>query len=490
MASVKIFQRQKANTVTLKQVTNTQFTKGELMAETELEAYSTSVNKHVRKLSELLSANDVEAADTYFDGLDSSLLTAVLSRLPAEQRQLLITQTDKAHGAHYLHELPDVQTASTVEKLPPQVAASLLKELPKSEQADIVGDLTPEKQELILSEMPPENAEVVRDLVKYADDEAGGLMIVRYVAVNENETVNQIIGKLQANAEKYSDFAVQYIYVVDSDGRLQGVLPLRSLVLASPESKASQLMIADTLTVNAHAKLLELHEFFDEHRFVGIPVVDDDRRLLGVLRRGDLEEAISNKYAQDYLKTQGIVNEELRTMPLAVRSRRRLAWLSINIFLNLIAASVVAAYQETLAQVIALAVFLPIISDMSGCSGNQAVAVSMRELSLGLVGPKEVFRVWMKEVSVGLINGFCLGIFVALLATVWQGNAWLGLVVGIAMMVNTVIAVSIGGTLPLVMKRFNLDPALASGPILTTVTDMCGFFIVLGSATLILDRLI
>ena len=199
---------------------------------------------------------------------------------------------------------------------------------------------------------------------------------------------------------------------------------------------------------------------------------------------------MAEHYADDYLKTQGIIDEELRTMPLFKRSRRRLAWLSINVVLNLFAAGVIAFYQETLAQVIALAVFLPIISDMSGCSGNQAVAVSMRELSLGLVNAKEVMRVWLKEVGVGLINGLALGLFIAVLAWLWKGNPWLGIVVGFAMMLNTIIAVSLGGTLPLIMRRFGLDPALASGPILTTVTDMCGFFLVLSCASMLLERLI
>jgi len=177
-------------------------------------------------------------------------------------------------------------------------------------------------------------------------------------------------------------------------------------------------------------------------------------------------------------------------MPVGIRSRRRLSWLSINILLNILAASVIAFYQETLTQVIALAVFLPIISDMSGCSGNQAVAVSMRELSLGLVDPKEVIRVWLKEVSVGLINGLALGFLIAMVAFLWKGNPWLGAVVGIAMMLNTIIAVSLGGTLPLIMRRFKLDPALASGPILTTVTDMCGFFLVLSLASMWLKWLV
>ena len=177
-------------------------------------------------------------------------------------------------------------------------------------------------------------------------------------------------------------------------------------------------------------------------------------------------------------------------MPLWHRASRRLSWLSVNIVLNIIAASVIAFYQETLASVIALAVFLPIISDMSGCSGNQAVAVSMRELSLGLVRPTELIRVWLKELSAGVINGGVLGLLVAIVAVLWKGNPYLGVVVGVSLFANTVIAVSIGGTVPLILKRFGFDPAVASGPLLTTVTDMCGFFLVLGLATLMLPLLL
>jgi magnesium transporter len=139
--------------------------------------------------------------------------------------------------------------------------------------------------------------------------------------------------------------------------------------------------------------------------------------------------------------------------------------------------------------VIALAVFLPIVSDMSGCSGNQAVAVSMRELSLGIVKPYEAGRVWLQEISVGLMNGLVLGCLIATAAWLWKGNVYLGLVVGVALAVNTMIAVSLGGTVPLLLKRVKVDPAVASGPILTTVTDMCGFFLVLGLATQMLPQL-
>ncbi|MEH6458043.1 MAG: magnesium transporter, partial [Cocleimonas sp.] len=163
---------------------------------------------------------------------------------------------------------------------------------------------------------------------------------------------------------------------------------------------------------------------------------------------------------------------------------------SSNIVLNIIAASVIASYESTLTAVIAIAIFLPMVSDMSGCSGNQAVGVSMRELSLGLTRPTDIFHVLRKELGVGIINGFILGILIGLVVWFWKDNGYLGIVIGLALSLNTLIAVSIGGTVPLILKHFGIDPAVASGPLLTTVTDMAGFFLVLSLATLFMPQLI
>jgi magnesium transporter len=299
-----------------------------------------------------------------------------------------------------------------------------------------------------------------------------------------------VLDDLRANAERYSDYEVQYAYVVDAHGVLKGVLRLRDLVLARPERLAAEITIRDPHAVAVDTSLDELWDFFEDHRFLGVPVVDAAGCLLGVVRRSVVLEALGDRAESDRQKALGIVGgEELRSLPLTVRSRRRLAWLSVNVVLNLVAASVIAYFEDTLQAVIALAVFLPIISDMSGCSGNQAVAVSLRELSLGLVKPHEVLYVWLKEASVGLINGAALGAMLAGVAYAWKGNAWLGLVVGVALAANTLIAVSLGGLVPLILRRLRVDPAVASGPLLTTVTDLCGFALVLGLATLLLERL-
>lgn len=437
-----------------------------------------------------LESNEIASAGAFLDTLSDTQRTRVVSRVPHELKQRLVVGLDVEDAADYLHEMPDVQALRILAGIDPARAADILELLPKKEQADFVGELGRGSMDAILSEMEADDATVVRKLATYDDDEAGGIMTVKFLAVSESETVSQVIDHIRKNVEEFSDFDVQYAYVVDGKRHLKGVLRLRDLLVSLGHVDIGSIMIRDPLSVSTHTKLPELHTIFDSHSFVGIPVINHLDELVGVLRRGDVEESMSEQFQDDYQKAQGLVSEELRTMPMWTRARRRLAWLSVNILLNVVAASVIAMYQDTLEQVIALAVFLPIISDMSGCSGNQAVAVSMRELSLGLVNANEVVRVWLKEISVGLVNGFALGCLIAVVAFLWKGNPWLGGVVGLAMMLNTIVAVSLGGTLPLVMRLFKLDPALASGPILTTVTDMCGFFLVLSVASMLLDKLV
>jgi magnesium transporter len=443
------------------------------------------------QLEGFVAIDDYESIDGLIQQVAMDDRSRFISRLKPHLQQKLLERLGTEAAADFLHLLPEVQAVELLEEITPEAAAHILEWLPKDEQADLVGELDGQTANAILSEMDDtRSADIVRTLAGYEDDEAGGIMVAEFLSFSKDDTVGNVVDHLRQNAAQYGDFDVQYAYVVGPKGRLVGVLRMRDLLLNESSVRLEKLMITNPISTNHLSPLEVLHELFESHNFIGVPVVDDEGVLVGVARRGDMEEAIGDRNASDYLKTQGIISEELRTMPVGLRSRRRLSWLSINILLNIAAASVIAFYQETLAQVIALAVFLPIISDMSGCSGNQAVAVSMRELSLGLVGPKEVMRVWGKEISVGLINGVALGLLIAIVAFLWQGNPWLGGVVGIAMMLNTMIAVSLGGTLPLIMRRLNLDPALASGPILTTVTDMCGFFLVLSLASLWIQYLV
>jgi magnesium transporter len=444
-----------------------------------------------RELQRLIEEGDKIQLKTFLDNLAPLDVALSVSRLDDVQRAELLTAIAPGDAAAVVEQMPDAQVAGALEQLEPRVAAAILSKLPDSERADLLGEVEEPQVEAILRAMRPDAARNTRTLRDYPADMAGGLMTLDCLVYPASATVAQVVGDMRIHRERYRDFVVQYAFVTTHDRKLIGVLRLRDLLFGPPDSPIRDLMISGPLAIKDTDTLDELRAIFDAHSFFGVPVVDADNRMLGIVRRATVNEALAARNENSFLKTQGIVGgEELRTMPLLRRSRRRLAWLSVNILLNVIAASVIAMYQETLAAVIALAVFLPIISDMSGCSGNQAVAVSMRELALGLVRPSEIWRVWRKEVSVGLINGVALGLLIAGVAWAWKGNPFLGLVVGVAMTLNTLVAVSIGGTVPLMLRRLGVDPALASGPILTTVTDMCGFFLLLSIAAALLPRLI
>ncbi|MDH3336957.1 MAG: magnesium transporter [Gammaproteobacteria bacterium] len=433
-----------------------------------------------------VSPDVIEAALSSLDSAE--VLHTVFSMAPEDQRSLL-SLLSPLQAASLVEDLPDAHAADLIEEMSVEDVAPIVEELASDHRVDVLSELDKADAEAIISQLDEEDAHEVRQLIAYPPDLAGGLMMTEFASYPMASTVRQVVEDLTSGEREYSLLTVHYIYVVVKTRKLKGVIRIRDLVFSDPEEKIGALAIP-ALTVAPDTDLHSLQEFFDAHDIAAVPVVDDRGMLLGIVRRRAVLEALTEKSESDSLKAAGIIGgDELRSMPVFTRSRRRLAWLSINIGLNIIAASVIAAYEDTLTAVIALAVFLPIVSDMSGCSGNQAVAVSMRELTLGAAVPKDVLRVLRKEVVVGLINGVALGTLLGCAAWAWKGNAVLGLVVGGALAANTVVAVSIGGTVPLVLRRLKFDPAVASGPLLTTVTDVCGFFFLLSLASLVLPVL-
>jgi magnesium transporter len=448
--------------------------------ETRLDQLATAVeDSDAGAIVELLGATD---------GEDTALL---IDRLDAEARSHLLEMLTPGQAAEVLEHVHYFQGADIIETLTPEAAAPVVAMLNSDDRADLLKELSKRDSKAILKALSPEQAEETRRFMAYPEGTAGAIMYNEFVSFGAEMTVREILDDIQKRRDDYIEYGVQYAYVLGPKGALLGVLPVRNLLFARPGQAASEIMIPDPITVEAETHVHDLEHIFEQHNFLGLPVVDKDHRLIGIVDRESSTEALQEAATEDLLKFQGLMGkEELRSMPLRVRSTRRLSWLSINIVLNLISASVIAMHTDTLEAVIALAVFLPIISDMSGCSGNQAVAVSMRELSLQLVSPREFGRVFLKESSVGVINGICLGLLIGGIAWFWKGNPVLGAVVGAALALNTTIAVCVGGLVPLLLKALKQDPALASGPILTTVTDMCGFLLILGLASLALPFLV
>ena len=381
--------------------------------------------------------------------------------------------------------LPREQAAAVLAAGEPAWAAGLLAEVPSDERADVLSALEDEHRAAITSHLPARAAGDAARLLTYAPDAAGGLMETEFLSYSGTTRVREAIRDLRAHHERYSEINVQYLYVLDDASRLLGVAPIRDLLLAPEDAPLSSLVKRAPTTVLDTAPLHEVVAVFDEFPFVALPVVDANGLMLGVVSRADATQGEQEEAEDDYRVSQGIVGgEELRSMPLVLRARRRGVWLAVNLVLCLGGAAVIAAYRDTLAGAIIVAAVLPVISATSGNAAMQAAAVSIRELTLGVASPGSWRRVIMREMGLGLFLAAPLGAAVAVLAALGGAGWSIGLPVGFAMAVNTCFAVAIGALCPLLLRRFSIDPALASGPISTTLADVSGFTLTLSFVAL------
>ncbi len=441
------------------------------------------------QIQAFIEAKNAEALDEYLDMLSPAQVARAISHLDDAAQVGLLTLLKPDDAADLLEELSDVQGADILEKLSAASAAAILDVTESDHRVDVLGEMDSTDAEAILGSMTRDQADDARRLLRYSEDTAGGIMITEFLAYPSSWRVAGVLSDLRKNAEQYADYSVQYVYVESDTRVLVGVVPLRDLVLARDEVSLAKIMIANPIYVTADASLEEIEQLFDRFGFIGLPVTDKKGRLIGVVRRSDAEEAVSERTEKTFMRFSGIVlGDELRDMSFATRSLGRLCWLVLNMFLNVIAAIVIIFYEATIETVVALAVVLPVICNMSGCSGNQAIAVSIRELTLGVIDPRDVVRVALKEIQTGVFNGVILGLLLGTVTYLWKGNPYLGIVVGGALALNTLWAVILGGSVPLVLRRFKVDPAIAAAPILTTIIDMCGFFLVLSFAAYAVNK--
>lgn len=418
----------------------------------------------------LAVAHIADAADA-LQALDAEDVAHVLLLLPREQ------------AADILEELPDDLAADAIEFLQPKQAAEIVTEMLSDEEADILQEVSEPQVEAIIEHLDQEQASLARELLAYGEDTAGGLMQKEFIALPVHLTATEARKRLQEMAEDEKNFyPFSYIYVVDHLNRFQGVLGLRALLFATPATPISGLVTKDALTATPATPAEDLVKTFRRSHLLSAPVVGADGTLLGIVTQEDAMRYSKEESDEEFLRFSGIAGgEEVRDMSLRERAFRRLIWLVIKMVLNIIPASVVAYYTKTPAFTL-IAPILPIISDMGGSGGSQAIAVSIREMSLGRIRTLDVAWVLSKEIGIGIVNGLILGILLAAGAYFLLHSSKLALIVGISMLATAMVAVTIGGVMPLVLRTLKVDPAVASSPILTMVTDTCGFYFVLALA--------
>lgn len=432
-----------------------------------------------------LDRGDVPHAIEVLERLRPPDQADVFEELDTSDQAALLPGLEPIETAHLLEELGDDEAADVAERLDATTLAHIVDEMDPDEAADLLGDLTPDLAQQTLAQM--EEAAEVRPLLLHADDSAGGLMTSEFLLLRERMTAQESIAALRA--WQPSDDSTYYLFVVNQAQQLRGVLSLRRLIIADPQTIISDIMNPDPITVRAGTDQEEVAHVMSKYDLLALPVVDEGGHMLGVITYDDVVDVIEEEASEDILHLGGVLDEERVTGPVRISVRRRLPWLYVNLLTAFLAAGVINLFQHTIEQLAVLAAFQSIVAGQGGNAGTQALTVVVRSLALGEIELRDVWRILLKEVGVGALNGLAVGAAVGAFAFITQGSPLLGLIIGVAMIGNMLAAGIAGALVPLVLKRLKLDPALGSGVIVTTVTDVVGFGLFLGLATLFIQWL-
>lgn len=419
---------------------------------------------------------DPDGAAHAVEALDAEPALEVLEALSRRQLRRVLPFLSTSFVAWMVAELPAERIAPLLGNGGPEFNSSVLLGLPE------------EQRERFLGALPDALREHMRELLTFPQGSVGQVMRTDFTAFLGDITVRDATARLKQRSRTNRN--PSNIFVVAEDGTLVGIIPMRDLVLAADDARLSDLMASDVISVGVFDEESTARETLAGKGFTTLPVVDAQGRLVGVVRATQLLADAQALASQDVQKLFGVGRDERAFSPVAFCLQKRLPWLHINLATAFLAASVVALFEDVIARVTVLAVYLPVVAGQGGNAGAQSLAVVMRGLVMREIPDAQFRRLLLKEGTIGVVNGAVLGLVTAAIAWAWNGNPWLGLVIGLAMVVNLTAAGLAGAAIPLTMKRFGLDPAQSSSIVLTTVTDVVGFLSFLGFAVLMEDLLI
>ncbi|WP_305043186.1 magnesium transporter [Geoalkalibacter sp.] len=404
-----------------------------------------------------------------------------------EQRILFNLIEDPETSAYVLSELDHATGAQLLEQIDKETITEVLQEMPYDDAVDIIRNLPEELAEEILNIMQDEDSTEIEQLLQYDEYTAGGIMSTEIFSLSEEMTVKQAIEALQKAEDVEMVF---YVYVTDEYGHLVGVLSLRQLLTVPPQTPLKDVMTRDVIRVTTDTDQEEVAHLVARYNILAIPVVDEGNKLMGIVTVDDVIDVLREEATDDIFKMAGTSEEELlygfKSFKIA---RLRLPWLITNLFGGVITGYLMWMFKTTLEQIIALVSFVPVITGMGGNVGGQSATIVVRGFATGRIDFSTLRQVFFKELRVGLIMGTVCGLVVGLVALVWHGNPFLGLVVGLAMVSAMTVAASTGVLAPTFFKKIGVDPAIASSPFVQTANDITGILIYFGTATMFLNYL-
>lgn len=413
----------------------------------------------------------------------------IIEELPKQASSQVLKALPAATKAKILKRLQVSYSAALLEQNEPELIQTILYSVEPRQAASIVMHLSPSAREQLKPYISGDLAEEIRDILTYPEGSVGRYMSSNIITLTEDIKAEKAIRQIRKLFAGNST-AASYVYVVNDDDVLSGVLNMRDLMLAEPDSLLKNIIKTDMFTVHCFTDREEATREMSKRKYFAVPVVDSENHLLGTIKAENMLRGVKEDVTKDIQMMFGVSKDERVFSPIGFALKKRLLWLNVNLVTAFLAAGVVALFEDIIARLTILAIFLPVIAGQGGNAGAQSLAVVMRGLVMREIPHDKVKTLILKETKLGLLNGLVIGLITALIAYFLYGNGWFGLVIGLGMIINLTIAGLAGSSTPLIMKKMGIDPAQSSSIILTTVTDVMGFLAFLGLAVIFQNYLI
>lgn len=406
-----------------------------------------------------------------------------IQRMPFEQAAEILRQFPFSISGEVLTELEEDFRSELIVLFSESELVKLFRKLEHNDATDLMAELDEDIQQQVLEALPDDVSIPVHALLQYGEDTAGGIMSDRFITLDQDESVESCQANLRGDA-RFQTEDISYLYVVDPQQRLIGIVSFRDLVFSSPQRKVSEVMRPNVASVRVTDDQEEISRQFAHYHYLGLPVLDENDRVVGVVKASDVLEIAREEATEDMQLMVGLSGEERALTPWRKSLPKRLPWLYVNLLTAFAAASVVGLFESTIASWTALAVFLPVVAGQGGNAAMQTLTVIIRDMALGELNKGDGYRALWKELALGFANGLAIGLVVGLAGFLWKGSILLGVVAFLAMALTQLMAGLAGVLIPFTLKFFKVDPALASSIFVTTITDIAGFFFFLGFASM------
>ena len=434
-----------------------------------------------------LKENKKKDFEAILDELQPYDMAKIFENLPDkyQTRFLLFLNIDQI--ADLMEELDKEEQLEVLNKLGIEKSSKVLDLMDNDDLASFLEELSPEKVDSYLSGMKTEDSAFIQSMMNYPQETAGRLMTNRFVWIRNYYTVMEAVGKMKTFAQLAE--TLNYLYVIDEERKLVGVVSYRDLLLAEPDDTIQNIMFERVIYVTADTDQEEVARMAERYDFLAIPVVDDQHVLVGIVTVDDIIDVVIREANEDIEKLSASGKSIDFDTKALTAAWRRLPWLILLLFIGLVSGKIISGYETTLHKVVALAFFMPMIAGMTGNTGTQSLAVVVRGLISHDIEKKIVLRLVTRELGVGLIIGLTCGILISIIAYIWQGSFVLGAVVGCSLFFTLIIGTLAGTVIPLLLYKIKIDPAVASGPLITTLNDIFSLVTYFGIATAFINYL-